>query len=216
MRYSTHNLFRFAVIAFAGVLGLILAHAAQAQPVASTLAATGVTATNATLNGTVNPGGLPTTAYFQYGPDTNYGNIGDFRALPATNLVLTMPGLAVDTIIGAAGSRWIESDAPSTNWSGIASSADGARLAATVNRGGIYISTNSGLTWTESSAPSTYWWSIASSADGTRLVAGVEGGGIYTSTNSGGTWIESSGPTEYFLVGATRLLPQVRFRSRSR
>jgi hypothetical protein len=47
---------------------------ADAQPVVTTLAATGVTATNATLHGTVNPNGSVTTAYFQYGLTTNYGS----------------------------------------------------------------------------------------------------------------------------------------------
>jgi len=43
-------------------------------PSVSTLAATNVTAVAATLNGTVNPNGLATTYYFQWGLNTNYGN----------------------------------------------------------------------------------------------------------------------------------------------
>ncbi len=39
----------------------------------STTAATAVTATSAQLNGTVNPNGLDTTTYFQYGPTAAYG-----------------------------------------------------------------------------------------------------------------------------------------------
>jgi uncharacterized repeat protein (TIGR03803 family) len=39
-----------------------------------TLWASAVTPTNATLNGTVNPNGWPTTAWFQWGATTNYGN----------------------------------------------------------------------------------------------------------------------------------------------
>src|SRR6185369_9846124 len=35
-------------------------------PTVTTLAASGITATNATLNGTVNPGSGATTAYFRY------------------------------------------------------------------------------------------------------------------------------------------------------
>ena len=31
--------------------------------------------TSATLNGTVNPDGYPTTAWFQWGTTTNYGNL---------------------------------------------------------------------------------------------------------------------------------------------
>jgi alpha-tubulin suppressor-like RCC1 family protein/phosphodiesterase/alkaline phosphatase D-like protein len=43
------------------------------SPVASTLAATDVTDSSATLNGTVNPSGQSTTVSFQYGPTTAYG-----------------------------------------------------------------------------------------------------------------------------------------------
>ncbi len=43
-------------------------------PVVNTSAATGVTSTSATLNGTVNPEGLPTTYTFDGGLDTSYGD----------------------------------------------------------------------------------------------------------------------------------------------
>ena len=43
-------------------------------PSASTSAATNVTQTGATLNGTVNPNGASTTVHFEYGTDTNYGS----------------------------------------------------------------------------------------------------------------------------------------------
>jgi hypothetical protein len=42
-------------------------------PGVTTTAATALTATNATLNGIVNPNGQPATAVFQYGLTTNYG-----------------------------------------------------------------------------------------------------------------------------------------------
>ena len=44
-------------------------------PVTTTLAATSIGITNATLNATVNPGGASTAIYFQYGLDTNYGSL---------------------------------------------------------------------------------------------------------------------------------------------
>ena len=43
-------------------------------PTATTQTASNVTANSATLNGAVNPNGTPTSFYFQYGPDNNYGN----------------------------------------------------------------------------------------------------------------------------------------------
>ena len=60
-------------------------------------------------------------------------------------------------------------------WSAIASSADGARLAATVSSGSIYTSADSGASWTEdATAGARNWASIAMSANGQRLAA-VEG-----------------------------------------
>lgn len=44
---------------------------------------------------------------------------------------------------------------PSTNWSPVASSADGSRLVAAVNGGNLYSSTNSGITWFTNNAPTT-------------------------------------------------------------
>lgn len=46
----------------------------QPAPVTTTGAATNVTATSATLNGTINPENFAATAYFEYGPDPNLGN----------------------------------------------------------------------------------------------------------------------------------------------
>ncbi len=43
-------------------------------PAVTTSAPTFVMSTGATLNGTVNPNGGPTTAYFEYGTTTSYGS----------------------------------------------------------------------------------------------------------------------------------------------
>jgi hypothetical protein len=94
-----------------------------------------------------------------------------------------------------AGANWTLSDAPSLQWGGVASSADGVKLAAAVYGGPIYMSTNSGGTWTQASAPAANWYSISSSADGTRLVAGIFNGGVYTSDDSGLSWSPVSAPT---------------------
>ncbi len=60
-----------------------------------------------------------------------------------------------------------------TNWSAVASSADGTKLVATVKGGQIYTSTDSGVTWTPQ-ASSTNWSSVASSAE--RHLPGRRGG----------------------------------------
>jgi N-acetylneuraminic acid mutarotase len=55
--------------------------------------ASGITSNSAVLHGTVNPGNLPTSAYFQWGATTNYGNFTATNALPATNLVFAVSNL---------------------------------------------------------------------------------------------------------------------------
>src|SRR5207244_5728619 len=47
---------------------------ATPPPVVTTNPATLVASLSATLNGSVNPGGLTTTVYFQYGTTTSYGH----------------------------------------------------------------------------------------------------------------------------------------------
>jgi subtilisin family serine protease len=44
------------------------------SPLVTTRAANEIASTSATLNGTVNPNGLPTTAWFEWGTTTTYGN----------------------------------------------------------------------------------------------------------------------------------------------
>jgi hypothetical protein len=54
-----------------------------APPAATTLAAQNVTSTNATLMGTVNPGGVATKVYFEWGLTTNYGHFTPTNTLSA-------------------------------------------------------------------------------------------------------------------------------------
>ena len=166
-------------------------------PAVTTLAVSGIGATNATLNGTVNPNNATTTAWFQYGLTTAYGNIGGFTGLPATNASLTLTGLEVNSLVGVAGAQWTNSSAPGAYWQAIAASADGTRLAAAAYGEGIYISVDGGWTWTQSDAPTDSWQGITTSADGTRLAA-LDGSAnnIWTSTNSGVNWSVSGAPSE--------------------
>src|ERR1700730_9599480 len=139
---------RFILVALLCGFGLLhFPVTAVAQPVATTLAATSITSSNATLNGTVNPNGALAVGYYQYGLTTNYDNLGGLVALSATNTTQTVPGLVVNALHGPVGTNWTGTSASIANWDGIASSADGSKLAAVVggvgNLGGIYTSTNS-------------------------------------------------------------------------
>ncbi|PWU21251.1 MAG: hypothetical protein C5B50_02080, partial [Verrucomicrobia bacterium] len=62
---------------------------AAARPILTTLPASSVTTSAATLNATVNPNGAVTTVNFQYGPTTNYGSTSSSVTLPATNAVFS-------------------------------------------------------------------------------------------------------------------------------
>ena len=60
-----------------------------APPVVTTGVATNITATGATLNGTVNADGAATTVSFEYGPDTNYGSTAAATPSPVTGTTAT-------------------------------------------------------------------------------------------------------------------------------
>lgn len=95
-----------------------------------------------------------------------------------------------------AGADWFEANLPANNfYSGIASSADGSRLAVTYNNGGVYYSMDYGVDWSFNSTifPQAFGGlahNIASSADGAKLA--VSCSMIYTSTNGGVTWTSNN------------------------
>lgn len=118
----------------------------------------------------------------------------------------TTMAVAVGTAAGTNRGVWISADGGDTwtkratqiDWSGVAMSSDGTKLAACVSSGNIWTSTNSGTSWTErTGSGSRLWVAVASSSDGTKLAAvhhGVGGttGGLYISTDSGVTWAISN------------------------
>jgi hypothetical protein len=80
----------------------------------------------------------------------------------------------------AAGPTTVTNCTSVTNWTSVATSADGMRLVAVASGGAIYTSTDAGVTWGPASVTNASWVSVASSADGAKLVAAANGGGIYT------------------------------------
>ena len=97
---------------------------------------------------------------------------------------------------------WTATTAPLTNWVGICSSADGNRLAALIDNGGVvYVSTNAGATWNLSGPPNglVLGSGIACSADGRVIAAagfrdpsGEFAGNVFVSTNGGANWFTAS------------------------
>jgi photosystem II stability/assembly factor-like uncharacterized protein len=106
-----------------------------------------------------------------------------------------------------SGMTWRQTLAPSEPWTGVASSADGTVLAATVGSVPtvpVYVSTNSGATWAPTSTPTNLvCYAIACSADGRKLIVAdlnaadsSATGNIYTSTNFGNTWTTNNVPSQ--------------------
>src|ERR1039458_2896324 len=128
--------------------------------------------------------------------------------------ILLAASTALLTANFALAQTWSQTSAPETNWTAVASSADGTKLVATAGNSGIWVSTNSGATWTQTSAPQSGWFRVASSADGARLAAIgkpllIVGppplsytGSFYASTNSGATWMSNNLPS-VSKIGAT-------------
>ena len=80
-----------------------------------------------------------------------------------------------------SGATWVSNNVPNNGWQSVASSADGTKLVAIPQSGGIFTSTNSGATWTSNNVNAFPYWAVASSADGNKQVMVVDGGSIYIS-----------------------------------
>ncbi len=105
-------------------------------------------------------------------------------------------------LVNNLGATW-SPRATSLNWKAIAASADGSKLAAVVNGGHIFTSTNYGATWTDrATLGNQSWTSIASSGDGSKLLAAAASG-LYTSTNSGATWTLRQGTASWTGVASS-------------
>ena len=105
------------------------------------------------------------------------------------------------TTIGPAGVTWTPRDSTQIWW-GLASSADGTKLVASVQTGRLYTSTDSGATWVARDSNRS-WLGVASSTDGTKLVAAVVGGQIYTSVDSGVTWTPREAARDWSTVASS-------------
>jgi len=74
---------------------------ATGPPVVTTNQATNVTSSSATLNGSLNPHGLTTTVYFQYGRTTSYGSTTPMQSQSGNtyrNIASNIGGLTTRTI----------------------------------------------------------------------------------------------------------------------
>ena len=89
-------------------------------PTVATAAATAVGLVSATLNGTVNPGNLPTAAWFEWGTTTNYGNFTDTNFFAATNITFALS----NNLSGLAGGTTYHYRLTASNGLGVSLGAD--------------------------------------------------------------------------------------------
>jgi photosystem II stability/assembly factor-like uncharacterized protein len=127
---------------------------------------------------------------------------------PGDVVKIFSPGLAGFTIqpnpgqsISGAGvvePMFVARSAPQLQWTGIASSADGSRLAAVaLNSPSVLTSADGGVTWTPGSAIGPGATAVASSADGNKLAVVVQGGLVWLSPDGGQTWgASANSPTQ--------------------
>jgi len=112
-----------------------------------------------------------------------------------------------------SGATWTQTGTAQA-WTSVASSADGTKLVAASEGGGIYTSVDSGATWTQTGTAQA-WTSVASSADGTKLVAGFTlptrtssgylpaGGYLCTSADSGAAWTQTGPDVGWMSVASS-------------
>ncbi len=181
----------------------------------TTQPASGISATGAVLNASVTSGLSDTVVWFEWGADTNYGNAtaaanaGEntdpvniasaingltanmtyhYRAIASNSLGLVFgDDKSLRTALAFA-----KTGAPETNWTSIASSADGVKLAA-AGGGVIYLSANSGDTWEASGGTGTL---VVSSADGMILFT-LNNGQLFSSFDFGESWASNSTPASF-------------------
>jgi hypothetical protein len=91
-------------------------------------------------------------------------------------------------------------------WGTVATSADGTRIVAAGNPGGVYVSTNSGLSWVQTSVGVSLWKAAVCSTNGNVMAVAAPYDpaqpfypvyGVHISTNGGVTWTKANVTDNY-------------------
>lgn len=97
-----------------------------------------------------------------------------------------------------------QASAGTRSWWGLASSADGTRVAGAILSGTIVTSSDSGATFQTTSSGTASWYDVASSDDGMTLYAASAGasGNLRKSTNGGSSWatLSTAGTRDWRMV----------------
>lgn len=140
---------------------------------------------------------------------SNGGVVGSGIACSADGNILYFSGTTQIYCSTNSGSSWNPTLSPFANWTAVACSADGSKVAgaSAFRRGsppGIIISPDGGTTWGATTPPMDVFLAVASSADGVKLV-GVDdtAAAIYTSADGGNSWAQHSPPLQAFIAAAS-------------
>ncbi len=134
----------------------------------------------------------------------NGGAVGSSIACSADGRILYFAGTTQVYCSTNSGAAWNPTLSPLANWTSVACSADGTRLAgaSAFRRGspsGIITSPDGGNTWNSTTPPTDAWLAVASSADGNRLMgANLTASAIYISSDGGNSWAQHSPPLQAF------------------
>jgi hypothetical protein len=177
------------------------------------------------LAGSVTTGSNTTVVWFNWGLDTNYGNVTPAYPVPdgviSLNFSNRITGLApytvyhyqamasnsLGTVAGsdltfATAPRFIETTGSNGNWTALAFSSDGGSLFALASNV-LFLSTNSGAGWTRIGGAN--FSCFVPSSDGSA-VAGVAGGALYLTTNLASPnvkWTTNSTPAVFGLFAGS-------------
>ncbi len=91
-------------------------------------------------------------------------------------------------------------------WKSIAVSADGSRMVATVQMGGVFVGTKSGTTWSfvERITAVGQWTSVAMSDDGQRILVANSGEKLHFSDDGGVTWTAQGDTQNWAAVASSK------------
>ncbi len=139
----------------------------------------------------------------------NGGVLGSGIDCSADGKILYFAGTTQVYCSTNAGANWNPTLSPFANWTAVACSADGLRVAGSsaFRRGsppGIITSPDGGATWNSTTPPQDIFVAVASSADG-MMLAGVNltASAIYTSGDGGNSWAQHSPPLQSFTAIAS-------------
>lgn len=148
-----------------------------------------------------NISGTLSNVYYPVG--SNVYKVFTAMSSDGVKLAIAVQNDYVYTSINSGGSWTKQTNSGARVWSGITSSSDGVKLAASVSSDThVYTSTDSGATWATRNS-TIAGDCICGSSDGTKLYIASNGSYVYASTDSGATWNSKTNSAQRWWAGIT-------------